>query len=162
MGEVKIYVFYEISLHDEDVVVSIYEDPEVTVNHKIYHVTENKDEVDLAMHILKTYPFRATRAKTLLGLLLNVVERLRIYEAQRKLDSQEVIDFYEALHRQDFADGVHNPWKYANLGALISAEDIISTSVKLGIIPKSKVIKYLLSSTEYWSYNLSREYPDTI
>ena len=162
MGEVKIYVFYEISLHDENKVVSIYEDPEVTVNHKIYQVTESKGEVDLAMHILKTYPFSAAGVKTLLGLLLNVVERLRIYEAQRQLDNQELVDFFDALHQQDFMDGISNPWKYAQMDNVLGAEDIISRSVRLGIVPKGKIIKYLLKPTEHWSYNLSREYPDTI
>lgn len=162
MGEVKIYVFYEISLHDENKVVSIYEDPEVTVNHKIYNVTESKGEVDLVVHILKTYPFSAAGVKTLLGLLLDVVERLRIYEAQRHLDSQEIVEFFDVLHQQDFMDGVKNPWKYTHIDAILGAEDIISRSVKLGIVQKTKIIKYLLEPTGSWTYNLSREYPDTI
>lgn len=161
MNEDKIYLFYGISLHDEDKVVSVYDDPEITINHKIYHLPEDKGEVDLVVHILKSYPFKEYNGKSIIGLAEDVVENLRIYEMQRIIDNPDIAEFYEVLHNQNFLDGVYNPWKYKDV-VVMPADDIIMRSVKLGIVRKEKIMKYLLRPSDQWSYHLSREHPDSL
>jgi hypothetical protein len=154
----SVYLFYELSLHDENRVVSVYDDPEVTIYHKLYILSEGATETRLAVHIMKTFPFKCS-GKSLMDLGIEVIDQIRVYELERNIESEDIQEFYERMHLQDFMDGINNPWKYEEV---MSLDEIIITAVKLGIISKDKIMKYLLTSSGDWSYHLSRENAETI
>ena len=140
-----VYQFLEISLSD---VVSVYDEPEIVVNSKIYADTD--DICGLVIKIVDTYDFRSN--KSMQGLADAVMDHVRTYEMQRTLDTPEHVSFYESMHAQNFMDGVNSPWKYQNP---IGVRDIMITASRLGIVPAKKMLKYLLTDEEPWRYELN-------